>query len=238
MNNTINPASNIELSPKEKRNNIIQVWAMPMTILLVLAIIVIFVYYWSVSAVNNAETQKNKLTTALSEVQQRLNKVAIEEQEITAKSQEFLALEKRGLKQPVNQLDIQEYLYGQAKFFGIKEFQYIFGEKGIAQDSLKHYINMAIDKNERQKQNEINLSILSQSLKFEVQHEVQVFDFLRTVSVTEGQSTGRDKLPKSWARINHCEISRINPNGELSPTKSNFKTTCNLDWINLIIPVS
>lgn len=235
---------------EDDRRLVRQVWLLP-SIAMVLALgILIGAWQALAGALIESQASYQKLTTLLTQTRNKLNQVSQEEREIIDKSNRFLAWEQQGIVGILNELDLQDYLYAHAKQQGIGEFEYLSAEKGAQEQSISALLkksNKSIatpnDEEAQTQLQTLSVRILPQTMHFKLLHEKMLFDFLQTLTTPSNavaeSATGKVEnhqrlLPPSLARINQCQIERINPHSPLLPTQANFQASCQIDWINVV----
>lgn len=224
--------NSLVLSTPARKKIIRDIWSIPAIFMVIGLILAYSLWQWSVTALIEQENAVITNKNNLNDIRERLAKVSQEEQEIVAKSKLFQALIKRGVLSPLNELDIQEFLYVEAKANSIGEFEYSFSEKGSNKESLVNFLKRTPESNKKTDSDslkKIEVAILSQTMKFKIQHEVQLFRFLRAITRTEGGT-----LPPALAKLRRCNIARIDSQAPLSPTAYNFAANCEVDWISLL----
>lgn len=229
--------SPLNLTTKSKKDIVLQVWLKSICLLVILIAGIFYLNFWLNRSLDYAKQTNIKKQKELIEVREQLNKVAVEEQEIINKSKIYISLEKNKITQKPNQLDLQELLFAKAKKNGISEFEYKFAEKWENYIKLKDVIGLSDEKNNEKKETvdkQPVVSILPQSVKFLVHHELQLFNFLQNLILDIDDTEVNKNNPKSLTKINSCKIERINPDISLSPTKSNFSAICEMQWINIV----
>jgi len=230
--------ASIKLDSPTKRKIVLQIWTIPIIFFILITAGLIVFYYWSVNKKAEVLAQSDQLQKQHQEINERINKIKIEEQEIIAKSTKFINLAKNRVINSANQLDIQEYLFSQAKLNGIGKFEYAFAEKGKSWRDLKKMIKIDQDQ-KNPPPSPIRVSVLPLTMKFDVLHEIQFFNFLTSLNQNfSSQKSNLNINPHSLAQINKCKIKRINPNADLSPIKNNFSAECLINWLNFEITPS
>ena len=246
MQNTL-PTS-MTMPDAEKKQLVRKVWLLP--IILMVALLVGSWWAWSFTE-NGLIREKQKRKEAektLEDIRQKLTRASQEEQEIIQKSALFQSWEKRRVTQPLKKLDIQELLYTHAKSLLISEFEYTTTEPESNTTSLEGLLKQPIAKKAQRRKNRekgaelapVKVSVLSQTMKFKIQHEKQIFDFLQAITTNPELATRKQldtittPIPPALTRLNQCNIARINPNEPLSPTKVNFSAQCQVQWLSIL----
>jgi hypothetical protein len=230
------------LTRAEKNQLVKDIWLWPGIIMLVL--IVGLWWAWGFAEVAHlAERQKTSdLIKLRDDSFAKLKLVSQEEQEIVRKSALFLKWQQRGAIGELNELNIQEFLYTLAKKHGVSEFEYLTSERGASSESLSTLLKQQISANTANLKNQdegvsppLSIAVLPQQLTLKVQHERQFFDFLTSITYfpesTSLKSSQANSPPPAFAKLQQCNLTRINPNSELSPTQVNFNASCTLSWL-------
>lgn len=233
------------LSKTETQRVVREVWLVHAFVMLTLLIGLYALWQWTEASLAQEIAQAQTLSTNLKSSQEKLNKVSQEEQEIIRKTRLFQAWQERRVAAPVNELDIQEFLYALAKRHGIGEFEYHNQENAMRQESMSTMLHRPTERaasNKNESENTfapLQINVLAQQMSFKIQHEKQLFDFLADIAnIPELTQKTTPKPPPAIARLSPCKISRISPTLPLSPTQVNFTAQCKIEWLNLMVPPS